>query len=173
MPAIASLTNLREASMRTVELAAMDMFSSTGPIEVHTGIKDGMVKEYRNLVSFIGFENPHVAALLQRSISKPIVKKFCSSGIFYDLSAISYYGKENALARFGHYYHSNGENREINFVLSITRDTGISLHKRIMPGNIVSVSNVSNFVMDLKDFAMHSVTIVMDMCSIRNPMWGK
>ena len=162
IPAIVGLTNLREAARRIIELAAMDMFGSTGSIEVHTGIKDGTVKENRDLIDFIGSEKPHVAALLQRSISKRIVKEFGSSGIVYDLSAIRYYGKENELARFGHYYHSNGENREINFVLAVTRDSGIPVHHRIMPGNIVSVSTVSNFVMELKDFAMHSVTIVMD-----------
>ena len=31
-----------------------------------------------------------------------------------------------------------------------------------MPGNIVSVSTISNLVTELKDFGMHSVTIVMD-----------
>jgi transposase len=31
-----------------------------------------------------------------------------------------------------------------------------------MPGNIVSISAVSNFLKELKDFAMHSVMIAMD-----------
>lgn len=92
------------------------------------------------------------AALLQRYISKRIVKKFCSSGIVFDFSAILYYGKENALARFGHYYHSNGE---INFVLTVTRDTGLPVIQRIMPGNIVFVSDISNFI-------MYSITVVID-----------
>ena len=162
MPAISGMTNMREAARRIVELAAMDIFGSAGPIELHTGIRDGTVKENRDLINFIGSEHPHVAALLQKSISKRIVKEFGSSGIVYDLSAIRYYGNENDLAEFDHYYHSNGENREINFVMAVTRDSGIPVHHRIMPGNIVSVSTVHNLAMELKDLGMHSVMIVMD-----------
>ncbi len=162
IPAIGGLTNMREAARRIVELAAMDMFGSTGSIEMHVGIKDGTVKENRDLIDFIGSENPDVTAVLQRSISKRIVKEFGSSGIVYDLSAIRYFGKDNDLAEFGHYYHSNGENREINFVLAVTRDSGIPVHHRIMPGNIVSVSTIGNLVAELKDFGIHSVMIVMD-----------
>ena len=159
---ISELTNMREAARRIVELAAMDLFGSTGSIEIHAGIKDGTLKENRDLIDFIGSENPHVAAILQRSISKRIVKEFGSSGIVYDLSSIRYFGKENDLAEFGHYYRSNGENSEINFVLAVTRDSGIPVHHRIMPGNIVSVSAIANLVIELKDFGIHSVMIVMD-----------
>ncbi len=162
IPAITGLTNLRDAARRIVALAAMEMFGSTGSIEIHTGMRDGTVKENRDLINFIGSENPHVAALLQRSISKRIAKEFGSSGIVYDLSAIRYYGRENDLAEFGHYYHSNGENMEINFVMAVTRDSGIPVHHRIMPGNIVSVSTIHNLAMELKDYGMHSVMIVMD-----------
>jgi transposase len=59
---------------------------------------------------------------------------------------------ENELAKFSHYYHSNGENREINFVMVVTRDSGIPVHHRIMPGNIVSVSTIHNLAMGLKDY---------------------
>jgi hypothetical protein len=76
----------------------MEMFGSTGSIEMHTGIRDGTVKENRDLIDFIGSGNPDISALLQRSISKRIVKEFGSSGIVYDLSAIRYYGKNNELA---------------------------------------------------------------------------
>ena len=162
IPAISGFTSMREAARRIVVLAAMDMFGSTGSIEMHTGIRDGTVKENRDLVDFIGSESPHIAAVLQKAISKRIVKEFGSSGIVYDLSAIRYYGKDNDLAEYGHYYHSNGENREINFVLAVTRDSGIPVHHRIMPGNIVSVSAISNLVMELKDFGIRSVMIVMD-----------
>ena len=118
IPAISGFTSMRETARRIVELAAMDMFGSTGSIEMHTGIRDGTVKENRDLIDFIGSDNPHIAAVLQRSISKRIVKEFGSSGIVYDLSAIRYYGKNNDLAEYGHYYHSNGENMEINFVMA-------------------------------------------------------
>ncbi|MGC8725280.1 MAG: hypothetical protein ACP5RS_01715 [Thermoplasmata archaeon] len=144
--AIDGLTNMRDAAKRIVELSAMNMFGSTGSIEMHTGIRDGTVKENRDLIHFIGSENPDVASILQRSISERIVKEFGSSGIVYDLSAIKYYGKENDLSEFGYYYHSNGGNREINFVMAVAMNSGIPVHHRIMPGNIVSVSTISNLV---------------------------
>ena len=52
-----------------------------------------------------------------------------------DLSAIRYYGSSNDLAQYGHYYHMNGENREINFVLAVTRKHGIPVHHGTMSGN--------------------------------------
>ena len=53
------------------------------------------------------------------------MKEFGSSGIGYDLSSIRKFGKENDLSEFGNYYRSNGENSEVNFVLAVTRDSGI------------------------------------------------
>lgn len=100
--------------------------------------------------------------MLERSISKRIVKSFGSHGIVYDLSAVRYYGTDNDLARYGHYYHTNGENREINFVLAVTRDHGIPVHHSVMPGNIVSVSTVSNFVLELRDYGITTIMVVMD-----------
>ena len=47
---------MREAARRIVELSAMDMFGSTGSMELHTGIRDGTVKESRDLVYFVGLE---------------------------------------------------------------------------------------------------------------------
>jgi hypothetical protein len=126
----------------------MDMIGSTGSIETHTDTRDGTVKENRDLVDFIGSENPHIAAVLQKAISKRIV---------YDPSAIRYYGKDTDLAEYSHYYDSSKENREINFILAVTWDSRISVRHRIMPDNIVSVSAISNLVMELKDFGIRSV----------------
>ena len=78
---ISGITNMRDAARMIVELAAMDMFGSSGLIEMHMGMRDGTVKENRDLINFIGSGNSHVSALLQRSISKRIVKEFGSSGI--------------------------------------------------------------------------------------------
>jgi Transposase len=160
--ALDGLTNIREAARRIVILAAGSIMGSFGSIDLHTGIHDGSVKEDRDLTDFIGFENPDIISILEHSLSQRIVKSFGSSGIVYDLSAIRYFGSCNDLAGYGHYYHSNGGNREINFVLAVTRDSGIPVHHRIMPGNIVSVSAISNLVMELKDFGIRSVMIVMD-----------
>ena len=85
IPAMSGFTSMREAARRIVVLAAMDMLGSTGSIEMHTGIREGAVKENRDLVDFIGSESPHIAAVLKKAISKRIVKEFGSSGIVYDL----------------------------------------------------------------------------------------
>ena len=138
------------------------MTGSYGSINIHTGIHDGSVKEDRDLTDFTGSENPEVISLLEHSLSRRIVKSFGSSGIVYDLSAVRYFGYQNDLAGYGHYYHSNGGNKDINFVLAVTRDHGIPVHHRISHGSIVSVSTVKNFVMELKDFGIASIMIVMD-----------
>ena len=160
--AVDGLTNLREAGRRIVMLACQSIVGSSGSIELHTGIRDGTVREDRDLVEFLGSEDPDVISIMERSISRRIVKSFGKDGIVYDLSAVKYYGNGNDLAKYGHYYHSNGGNREINFVLAVTRDHGIPVHHRIMSGNIVSVSTVNNFAMELRDFGISTIMIVMD-----------
>ncbi|MCL4480307.1 MAG: transposase, partial [Candidatus Thermoplasmatota archaeon] len=160
--ALDGLINIREAARRIVILAARSMTGSYGSIDIHTGIHDGSVKEDRDLTDFIGSENPDIISILERSLSGRIVKSFGSSGIVYDLSAIRYFGSCNDLAGYGHYYHSNGGKKEINFVLAVTRDHGIPIHHRILPGSIVSVSTIKNFVSELTDFGIASIMIVMD-----------
>ncbi|MGC8618880.1 MAG: hypothetical protein ACP5UZ_09175, partial [Thermoplasmata archaeon] len=72
------------------------------------------------------------------------------------------YGTENDLARYGHYYYLNGENREINFVLAVTRKGGIPVHHRPLAGSIPSVATISTFTKELKDFGISSILIVID-----------
>ena len=153
---------MREAGRRIVMLAARTIAGSSGSIELHTGIGDGTAKEDRDLMDFVGSPDPDVISMMECSVSGRIVKSFGFGGIVYDLSAIRYYGSGNELAKYGHYYHSNGGNKEINFVLAVTRDHGIPMHHRIMPGNIVSVSTINNFAMDLRDFGISTIMIVMD-----------
>jgi transposase len=160
--ALDGLTSIREAARRIVILAARSMTGSYGSIDLHTGIHEGSVKEDRDLVDMIGSLDPDIISILEHSLSQRIVKSFGSSGIVYDLSAIRYFGSQNDLAGYGHYYHSNGGNKEINFVLAVTRDHGIPVHHRILPGSIVSVSTIKNFAMELKDFGIAPIMIVMD-----------
>ena len=47
-------------------------------------------------------------------------------------------------------------------MLAVTRDHGIPVHHRILPGSIVSVSTIKNFVSELMDFGIASIMIVMD-----------
>ncbi len=56
----------------------------------------------------------------------------------------------------------NGENREINFLLAITRKHGIPVHYRAIAGNIPSVSTIQQFTKELKDYGILSTLIVMD-----------
>ena len=56
----------------------------------------------------------------------------------------------------------NGENREINFVLAVTRKHGIPIHYRTIAGNIPSVSTIHTFSGELKDYGILTILIVMD-----------
>ena len=160
--ALGGLTNIREAARRIVILAAGSIMGSFGSIDLHTGIQDGSVKEDRELMELVGSLDPDIISILERSLSARIVKSFGSSGIVYGLSAIRYFGSCNDLAGYGHYYHSNGGKKEINFVLAVTKDHEIPIHHRILPGSIVSVSTVKNFISELTDFGIASIMIVMD-----------
>ena len=113
-------------------------------------------------MDLVGRKDPDIISILERSMAPAIMRKYGSSGIVYDLSAIRYYGTENDLAMYGHYYHLNGENREINFVLAVTRKGGIPVHHRLLAGSIPSVATISTFTKELKDFGISSILIVMD-----------
>ena len=86
------------------------MTGSYGSINIHTRIHDGSVKEDRDITDFIGSENPDVISMLEHSLSRRMVKYFGFSGIVYDLSAVRYFGPQNDLAGYGHYYHFNSGN---------------------------------------------------------------
>jgi len=102
-----------------VILAAESVMGPGHSIYIHTGITEMSDKEIRDVIDLVGRKNPDTVAMLERSIAPLILREFGSSGIVYDLSAIRYYGNGNNLARYGHYYHLNGENREINFLLAM------------------------------------------------------
>ena len=160
--AIQGLTNMREAARRIIMMAASAVAGTSGSIELHTGIREGTVKENRDLVEFLGSQDPDVISILELAISGRIVKAYGSRGIVYDLSAVRYIGSENDLAMYGHYYHTNGGNKEINFVLAVTRTGGIPVHHRIMPGNIVSVGTIPSFARELRNLGIRVILIVMD-----------
>jgi transposase len=160
--AMQGLTNMREAARRIIMMAASAVTGTSGSMELHTGIREGTVKENRDLIDFIGSKDPDIVSILDRAVSERIIKAYGSHGIVYDLSAVRYSGSRNDLAMYGHYYQTNGGNREINFVLAVTRTGGIPVHHRIMPGNIVSVSTVRSFAMELQDLGIRTIMIVMD-----------
>ena len=160
--AINDLTRISNPAGKIVMLAAECITGPEHSIHLHTGIPELKEKEIRDLIDLVGSNDPDIIAILEKSMAKYIMDEFGSSGIVYDLSAIRYYGSSNDLARFGHYYHMNGENREINFVLAVTRKNGIPVHHRPMAGNIPSVSTISTFAKELKDYGILAILIVMD-----------
>ena len=160
--ALQGLTVIPQAAMKIVMLAAECMVGREHSIHIHTGIPELSEKEIRDVVELVGRKDPDIISILERSMAPSIMRRYGSSGIVYDLSAIRYFGTENDLTRYGHYYHINGENREVNFVLAVTRDGGIPIHSRALAGNIPSVSSIRSFSLELKDYGILSILIVMD-----------
>ena len=155
-------TRIRDAAKKILMLAAETIVGPEHSIPLHTGMQEMKEKEIRDIVELVGEKDPDIVSILEKAMAPDLIMKFGSSGIVYDLSAIRYYGSSNDLARYGHYYHTNGENREINFVLAVTREHGIPVHHRPIAGNIPSVSTIHTFSCELKDYGILSILIVMD-----------
>ena len=160
--ALLDITNIKDAAKKILMLAAETIAGPDRSIHLHSGIPELKEKEIRDVVELVGMKDPDVASMLERSMATDLIREFGSSGIVYDLSAIRYYGSGNDLARYGHYYHINGENREINFVLAVTRKHGIPIHYRTIAGNIPSVSTIHAFSGELKDYGLLIILIVID-----------
>ena len=159
---LSGLTDIKHAARKIIILVAESILGSGHSAYMHTGIHDISDKEIRDIIDLVGRKDPDTMGMLERSMAPMVVKEFGSSGLVYDLSAIRYYGTENDLAKNGHYYHSNNENREINFVLAVTRKGSIPVHHCPMAGNIPSVTTIKGFTGDLKDFGISTILIVMD-----------
>ncbi len=156
------LTAIKHAARKIIILAAESLLGPGHSAYVHTGIHELSGKEIRDIVDLVGRKDPDTIGMLERSMAPLIIEEFGSSGLVYDLSAVRYYGTENDLARYGHYYHMNGENREINFVLAVTRKGGVPVHHRPLAGSIPSAITIRGFTDDLKDFGILSILIVID-----------
>ncbi|EQD74545.1 transposase (IS4), partial [mine drainage metagenome] len=159
---MANLTGIKHAARKVIILAAESILGPGHSAYVHTSIPDLTDKETRDIVDLVGRKDPDTIGMLEKSMATLIVKEFGSSGLVYDLSAVRYYGTENDLAKYGHYYHSNGENREINFVLAVTGNGGIPVHHRPLAGSIPSVSTIRGFTGELKDLGIMGILVVMD-----------
>ncbi len=160
--ALLGITNIKDAAKKILMLAAETIAGPDHSVRLHAGIPELKEKEIRDVVELVGMKDPDVASILERSMAADLIREFGSSGIVYDLSAIRYYGSGNDLARYGHYYHVNGENREINFVLAVTRKHGIPIHYRTIAGNIPSVSTILAFSGELKDYGILTILIDID-----------
>ncbi len=162
--ALLNHTRIKDAAKKILILAAETIVGPGHSIPLHIGIEMSD-KEVRDVVELVGEKDPDIVLILERSMASSLIRRYGSSGIVYDLSAIRYFGESNSMAEYGHYYNINGENREINFVLAVTRKGGIPLHDRVISGNIPSVSTVSSFSKEIKDFGISTVLIVMDRVS--------
>jgi hypothetical protein len=87
------------------------------------------------LVDLIGSSDPDIIAILEKSMAKYILGESGSLGIVCDLIAVKHCGSGKGLAWYGHYYRTDGENREINFGSAVTRKHGIPVHHGTMSGN--------------------------------------
>ena len=112
-------------------------------IPLHLGMQEMSDKEVRDIIELVGEKDPDIVSILERSMAPEIIMKYGSSGIVYDLSVIRYVG-------------------ESNFVLAVTRKCGIPMPHHTVAGNIPSVSTVSSFSREMKDYGISSVLIVMD-----------
>ena len=99
---LANLTGIKHAAKKIIILAAECILGPGHSAYVHTGIPDLTDKEIRNIVDLVGRKDPDTIGMLERSMASLMMKKFGSSGLVYDLSAIRYYGRENDLTRYGH-----------------------------------------------------------------------
>lgn len=160
--ALLGITNIKDAAKKILMLATETIAGPDHSIHLHAGIPELKGKEIRDVVELVGMKDPDVASILERSMATDLITEFGSSGIVYDLSAIRYYGSGNDLARYGHHYHVNGENREINFVLAVPRKHGIPIHYRTIAGNIPSVSTIHAFSAELNDYGIPTILIVID-----------
>ena len=96
--ALRGLTGIPKAAMKIVILAAECIAGREHSIHIHTGIPELKEKEIRDVVELVGRKDPDIISILERSMAPHIMRRYGSSGIVYDLSAIRYYGTENDLA---------------------------------------------------------------------------
>ena len=160
--AISGYCRIEDPAKKIVMLAAESLVGSEHSIHLHAGIPELKEKVIRDLIKLVGRSDPDTIALMERSIAPLLIQEYGDLGIVYDLSAFRYYGSSNDLAGYGHYYAVNGQNKEINFVLAVTRRGGIPVHHRALSGSIPSVSTIRMFSKELKDYGIIGILIVID-----------
>ena len=140
-------------------------FASTSLIK-NTGLtsEDFNPKKLRHIISLLSSEVPDYFAEIEKSIFDKITEKYEKEPtmLVYDLSAITFYGNSNDLAKYGHDYTKNGCKKQINIVLAITKTLKFPIHHRILFGNILSVSTIDRLVAELKSFNAKNIIMILD-----------
>jgi len=140
-------------------------FSSTALPHITDVSADAFTaKKVRSLYMIVSLENPDIIRMIEDRITKQIQKTYPAdlSLLVYDLTDLTFYGKVNSLAKYGHAYHHNGYEKQINLVLAVTQNGKLPVHHRILPGNIVSVSTIRRFTHELKGLGIKNVVAVLD-----------
>jgi transposase len=140
-------------------------FSETS-LSTHTDLKsdDFTPKKIRSLHSNLAKSLPNNLALIEEKIASKIKKLYPEDikHLVYDLSSIVFQGSNNELAEYGYTYKKNGNNRQINLALAVSKNFKLPIHHRILPGSIPSVLTVKNFTNELKNNNYVDLLCVID-----------
>lgn len=140
-------------------------FESTSlPKQIKLSGADFSPKKIRGILNLLSNENPDYYGMIEQEIVETIKQKYeqSTSMLVYDLTAITFYGSSNELAKYGHAYKKKGLEKQINLVLAITKDLKLPIHHRVLHGNILSVSTINRLVGELKGYNMKDIIVIMD-----------
>jgi transposase len=170
-------TNIENLGKKIVTLAINKILNCDGienisrwynltSLSLHTDLSsdDFTPKKVRTIHSLLSKEIPDFFSMIEHGIVDVIKSRYKenTSILVYDLTPITFFGGVNNLARFGYAYKTNGNEKQINLILAITKEMKLPIHHRIVSGNIVSVSTIKRFIGELKDYKMKKVIIIID-----------
>lgn len=175
--AVEGCTRIADTGKKIITLAVNKVLSNDGiegmsrwfcstSLPKHTALPaDSFTpKKVRSLHALLSAENPHIIGMIEQGILDQIKRTHPTdlSTLVYDLTDLTFYGTVNGLARYGRSYHLNGNEKQINLVLAITKNRKLPVHHRIIPGNIVSVSTIRRFARELNGSGIKDIVAVLD-----------
>lgn len=175
--AVEGCTRITDAGNKIIALATNKVLSNDGiegmsqwfcstSLPEHTGLPADTFtpKKVRGLHALLSMENPDTIGMIEQGVLDQIKKTHPDdlSTLVYDLTDLTFYGTVNGLAKYGHAYRHNGNEKQINLVLAVTKNRKLPVHHRILPGNIVSVSTIRRFASELKASGTKDIVAVLD-----------
>jgi transposase len=83
------------------------------------------------------------------------------NGIYYDITSFSSYSTNNEFVEWG--YNRDKENLpQINLGMVCCQQTGLPFFYRILPGSIVDVKTIKNFIKYLKAYKLQDMILILD-----------